>query len=107
MDRIDSKLNFVLRLFYGGWDTDAALDATIQFLRRTHFAGVMFWDGYGHWEANHQSEQELATRAARLAQVAPRMKSLGFSVGLNVHTVGFTYSPPDHESFGFDYQMNE
>jgi len=98
-------LNFILRAFYGNWDTDASVAATLAFLREAHFRGIMFWDGYGHWEPNHHDEKTLTRRARRLAQVVPRFRRAGFSTGLNIHTIGFTYSPPDARELGFQYQM--
>src|ERR1043166_5163522 len=100
-----SKLNFVLRAFRGTWETDSAVASTIAFLRKAHFQGIMFWWGYGHWDPNHISDAEMKTRAGRIAQVIPKFKKAGFSTGLNIHTIGFTYSPPDTHDFGFQYQI--
>src|SRR5438876_2644702 len=100
-----TTLNFVLRSFQGNWNTDEAVTRTIAFLREAKFQGLMFWWGYGHWQPNHIPEAEMKARAKRIAQVMPRFKKAGFSTGLNIHTIGFTYSPADSRDFGFQYQM--
>lgn len=98
-------LNFVLRAFRGLWETDAAVRATIAFLRQARFRGIMFWCGYGHCEPNHVTDAEMKARSRRLREVIPVFKRAGFAVGLNLHTVGFTYSPPDPLDFKFQFQM--
>jgi len=100
-----SPLNFVLRAFRGTWESDLAVESTIAFLRKARFQGLMFWWGYGHWDPNHITDVEMKARARRIAQVIPKFKRAGFSTGLNIHTIGFTYSPPDTHEFGFQYQM--
>ena len=99
-----SGLNFVLRAFYGCWDTDDAVASTIEFLERTGFAGIMFMPGYLLSEPNHLSQDVLETRSERMKHAARQFEERGFSVGLNIHTVGFTYSPPDTQPFGFHYE---
>src|SRR5260221_215789 len=100
-----SSLNFVLRSFLGNWETDEAVAKTIRYLRKGCFQGIMLWWTDGHWVTNHVRDEEMKRLAARVAKVAPRFRSEGFSVGLNVHTIGFSYSPPDTVDFGFQYQV--
>lgn len=98
---ITSHSRIAARINFKQYETEGALQATIDYLRAAGFNEVMVMNHLGHDEPAHYTPQQIKERVPPMRRAMECLRAEGYVVTINnLSTIGMNLSPPAKHDFG-------